>query len=326
MLNTALGSVMFSAFGRSLGSNYIENSDSDFKNAQHRQKFENSVGIRGRYVEPSGSAVKLALESAFIAIKEIDKKSIKMVLFMSQTNAVRLPATACLIQAELGLSSDCLALDLNQGCSGFVYSYWLANLLSAKLNGAVLVVHSDVYQSCIGNEDQATKLLFSDASFAYLTNLPENQTVDIVDTSFMTDGTGADRLYCSSDEWLGSNYNHITSDDKIHMDGASIYNFVLGPVCQSIGALLTKNKINQKDINLFVPHQANSGLLKLMTKKIGIDEKRVHIDLAQYANTVSCSIPFALTDSTQPVSSGDTVLISGFGVGLSVANMLISIK
>lgn len=323
---TTLSQMMFYSVGRSLGSNFIENSDADFKSDKHRQKFESSVGIKGHYIEPSCSTLKLALESAFEAINGYDKKLIKMVLFMSQTNGVRLPATACLIQAELGLSTECLALDLNQGCSGFIYSYWLANLLSKQLNGAVLVVHSDVYQHHIGPQDHSTKLLFSDASFAYITHLPKNQKIDIIDTSFTTDGNGADKLYCSTDKWLELNNDGISADDKIHMDGASIYNFVLSQVCESITKLLVNNNTKPEDIDFFVPHQANSGLLKLLSKKVGIDDGRVCIDLERHANTVSCSIPLALTGCEQEVSSGDVILISGFGVGLSIANMILRIK
>jgi 3-oxoacyl-[acyl-carrier-protein] synthase-3 len=179
-------------------------------------------------------------------------------------------------------------------------------------------------------------VLFGDgAAVTWLSDTPgAGQVVDVV---CATDGTGydkfvipagGDRIPLSADtavEHEDDNGNWRSQQD-IHMDGLSILTFATGKVPSQVKALLNRNQLTVDDIDLFVFHQASALVLDSLARLLRIPPGKVFTDLEPLGNTVSSSIPIALSDAltSHAVIPGSRVLISGFGVGLSWASALLT--
>src|SRR5450756_116767 len=158
----------------------------------------------------------------------------------------------------------------------------------------------------------------------------------VVDVVCATDGTGydkfvipagGDRMPISADtavEHEDDNGNRRSQQD-IHMDGLAILTFATAKVPPQVKGLLNRNQLTVSDIDLFVFHQASALVLDSLARLLRIPPGKVFTNLEQLGNTVSASIPIALSDALAAnlIKSGSRVLISGFGVGLSWASALL---
>jgi len=200
----------------------------------------------------------------------------------------------------------------------------------------ILLVTAETYSKKINPRDRSSRVLFGDgAAVTWLSDDPgPGQVVDVV---CATDGTGydkfiipagGDRVPISADtavEREDDNGNWRSQQD-IHMDGLGILTFATAKVPQQVKELLNRNQLTVSDIDLFVFHQASALVLDSLTRLLRIPPERVFTDLEQLGNTVSSSIPIALSDvlAADLVKPGSRVLISGFGVGLSWASALLA--
>ncbi len=284
---------------------------------------EKKIGITARRVAaPEELTSDMAYKSASRLIKEneIDKNSIDLVLICTQNPDYRLPTTACILQSKLGLKKSCLAFDVNLGCSGFVYSVVIAG--SLLINGMIqnaLVTMSEQYSKIIDYKDRNTASIFGDAAAsALITSCSDDYGV--IDASFGTDGTGAKSLILPN-SGVAKDSNQ---DGYLIMDGRAIFNFAVRVIPESVQHILDRNGLKIEDIKFFVFHQANQYILKEIGRRLSIRSSQLVIDMKEYGNTVSASIPIALKNvmDKKLLTAGDLVILCGFGVGLSWGTIL----
>jgi len=251
-----------------------------------------------------------------------DRNSISALIFVSQTPDYRLPATACELQARLGLGMACAAFDINLGCSGYTYGLWLAMTLSSQASdGRVLLLVGDTISKTVDPHDRATATVFGDAGSA--TAVEADIGAPSAHFVFGSDGAGSRRLIIPDgcfrqDASLPESFGQ-RDRTKLFMDGPEIFNFTLRVVPECVREACARADVSKEDIDLFLFHQANAFMLRHLAKKMKIDPIKVPMNIDRYGNVSSASIPLLMATSVADRlrNQGGTVLLAGFGVGFS---------
>ena len=271
------------------------------------EKIFNKTGIASRHVVKDGEgSFELAAGACRKLFEDgIDSQTIDFILLCTQSPKYRLPSTACLLQKELGLSTQVGALDYDLGCSGFIYGLAMAKgLVKGGIAKNVLLVTAETYTKYIGEMDKSTRTIFGDGATATLVD--ESTVERIGEFSLGTDGSGADKLI-------------VRDGENLYMDGPEIFNFTLDVVPRTMDEVCLKNGIKREDVDLFVFHQANKFMLDTIRKVNLIPREKFYVNLEDTGNTVSSTIPIALkrAEADGRLRPGMKVMIMGFGVGLS---------
>lgn len=221
-----------------------------------------------------------------------------------------LPHTAAILQAKLGIPTTCAAFDVGLGCSGFVYGLAIARSLMATYGlRNVLLVTSDPYSKIIDDDDLDTALLFGDAAAATWLVADPHAHLQVGAAKFATDGSGAEHL-------------KINDAGHLVMHGREIFNFTAVAVPKQIRELLAGAGVEVADVDRFVLHQGSRYIVRTIQQRLGAPVEKVPIALTEYGNAVSSSIPLILADLLDDPSV-KRVVLSGFGVGLSMASMIL---
>lgn len=301
------------------------------------EKVASKVGINTRYISSSDeTAGDMALKAAeqLFTEHEIERNDVDFVLLCTQSPDYFLPSTACILQDKLGLRQDIGAFDFNLGCSGFVYGLSVAKgLIAAGIAKNVLLLTSETYTKYLHPKDKGNRTIFGDAASAILVSTIG--FAEIGDFVLGTDGSGYEQLIVKSggsrnphtlnDVQFDENSNP-TSSDYLFMNGPDIFTFTIERVPIMVRDLLEKNGLSKDEINLFIPHQANLYILEFLRKKMKIEKDNYYINLANFGNTVSSTIPIALYEAKQEGLLRGNILLAGFGVGLSWGGVILKIN
>lgn len=303
-------------------------------------KIYEKTGIKNRYIaDVNTTATDLAIDAG---IKFFDKypekkKEIDYLIFCTQSPDFFLPTSACLIQDKLGLRTEIGAIDINQGCSGFVYALSLAKgMIESNQVKNVLIITSETYSKYINDNDKSVRTLFGDAACCIYIDSKEDDIEYIAKVLHGTDGEGGKHLivphgahknpidessYIESED----SSKNIRSPANLYMNGAAIYTFTLTRIPKVFNELLELNKITLSDIDVVIFHQANKFVLDAMQRKLKIPEHKMHRSYEDLGNTVSSTIPIGIKIEQDLKGENDnkTALILGFGVGLSWAGTII---
>lgn len=300
------------------------------------EKVASKIGVSERHIAAENeTAADMAVKGAYKLFEEyqIDPADIDFVMLCTQSPDYFLPTSACLIQNKLGIPIRSGAIDFNLGCSGFVYGLALAKgLIIGGIAKNVLVLTAETYSKYIHPKDKSNRTIFGDAAAATLVS--KDGFAEIMDFSLGTDGRGADKLIVRSGGLRNPNpiadlifdeNDNPKSSDYLYMDGSEIFNFTLEMVPVLVKDTLDQNNMNQSEIDLFVFHQANKYMLNFLRKKIQIPEENFYYFMNNVGNTVSSTIPIALSEAIKEnrIDKNQSVLIAGFGVGYSWAGTIL---
>jgi len=284
------------------------------------------TGIVSRHISSLGeTALDLATEAGKKLLSKFsDHKEIDLLILVTQSPDYVLPTSACILQDRLNLSKKCMAFDVNLGCSGFVYALSIASgLIESGVAHNGLIVCADTYTKYIGKNDRTCRPLFSDGAAA---TLVESSDVDNIGPfEFGTDGAGYDRLIVKNSGARETDAVSESCRGSLELYGSDVFLFTLRVVPQCINKLLERTRLELKNIDLFVFHQASKLIIDNLIRTMSLDKNKVYINYENIGNTVSASIPIALSDADKQGSlkNGDRVLLVGFGVGLSWGATLI---
>ena len=294
-------------------------------------KISSKTGIHTRRISAKNEFTSdMALQAAneLFVENNIDKNSIDFLLLCTQSPDYFLPTTACILQDKLGLKTTIGALDFNLGCSGYVYGLGLAKgLITAGLANNVLLITSETYSKFIHPKDKSNKTIFGDAAAATLIS-GDSGLFEIGDFVFGTDGSGAENLIVKNGGLRNfhengtdviDEYGNVRNDNNLFMNGSEIFNFTSESVPLLTNQLLNKIKLSLEEVDLFIFHQANRYMLNHLRKKIGIPEDKFFISMDFCGNTVSSTIPIAISDALKQGKFENVLhcVLEGFGVGYS---------
>jgi len=286
---------------------------------------ENKTGIKKRYISNTNEDVLyLALSSVKKIIKKIDKDKIDFIIFVSQTYKKNLTSASCIIQEKCLLRKKIIAIDLNIGCSGFIYALYLSKLfIKDRKSKYGLIVCSDTYTKNIGLDNKSTKPIFSDGSASVLISKSRGKKEFKFD--FGSDGSGSSDLLILSNNQ--KKYPYLKKD-QIYMNGGKIALFAMNVVPQSIKITLQNNKMKKEDIDMFIFHQASKYVIDNLIRIVKIPKNKVFVNYKNIGNTISSSIPIALKEANKKkmLKNNSNIMLIGFGVGLSWGSTIIKWK
>ncbi len=264
-------------------------------------------------------AARLLFQSGASSPDQID-----YLLYCTQSPDYIVPSTACLLHHALELPRSAGALDVSLGCSGFVFALGVAKgLVETGQARKVLLLCADTYSKYLRPDDLSVRTLFGDAGAACLI---ESSSVEGVLGPFVygTDGRGKEHLIVRPGGFRGTAESPGAAP-RLTMNGPEVFSFALQAVPALVEALLSKAQIGVNQVDYWVFHQASLIILEQLAKKIGIPVEKMANYLADYGNTVCCSIPIALKCSLAEgrLKPGVRVVLAGFGVGYSFAACLL---
>ena len=306
------------------------------------EKIVEKTGISNRFIaDKNQTATDLAISAAdkLLGKRAEVKSSIDYVILCTQSSDYHLPTSACIIQERLGLSQSVGAIDVNQGCSGFVYSLGLAKgLIETNQATHVLVITADTYSKYINVQDKSVRTLFGDAAACTLIRGSNSDKELITRPIYGTNGKGAQHLIVpdggsrnpisemSSIE-MRDDSNNVRSSANLFMNGREIFTFTLTAVPRVFNQILERENVTLDDIDIVVLHQANKFIIDSIQRKLKIPEDKMHRSYGEFGNTVSSTIPIGLKQElikSDQTAGSRTALLLGFGVGLSWAGNIVN--
>lgn len=269
----------------------------------------------------------------------IDRNTIDFILFCTQSPDYFLPTTACVIQDRLNIPTSAGAMDFNLGCSGYIYGLGVAKgLIESGIAKNILFITAETYTKFIHPSDKSVRTIFGDAAAATLITGIESPEEQIGPFVLGTDGKGAEKLtvknggmrhpFLHTEAAFGEDsLGNFQSSDHLYMKGSDIFVFTLQSVPKLCKELLEKAQTNFDEIDLIIFHQANKHMLEALRKKINIPAEKFYIFIEHCGNTVSSTIPIALSEAIKDrkAKKGDKVMLVGFGVGYSWGGTIIKI-
>lgn len=284
-------------------------------------KIIQKIGIKNRNItdrDQFTSDIAIEAINALCNENQIEKSEIDYLIVCTQSPDYFLPTTACIVQHKAGLSTNCAAIDINQGCSGYIYGLSLAKgLIISKVAKNVILVTAEMYSKYIHEKDKGNLSIFGDAASATL--ISDNGMYKIGEFSLGSDGSGFENLIVKNGAVKNVKTLDIDqpNDNNLFMNGPEIFNFTAKAVPELLDKTLEKNDESIGAIDYFIFHQANTFMLEYLRKKINIPKDKFLIDMEDYGNTVSSTIPIVLQNSINASLEGNKLLLAGFGVGYS---------
>ncbi len=290
------------------------------------------TGIRQRHIVDEGVASSdLGKEAAFAALTEagVAPDQIGFIVVATTTPDMFFPSTACLVQHKIG-ARNAWGFDLGAACSGFAYALTTgAQMVASGAHEHALVIGADVMSSIIDFRDRATCVLFGDGAGAVVVS-PANGDGDglgIIDYAHEIDGSGGPALCMPAGGSLRP-ASHETVDQRlhyVHQDGPAVFKFAVRKMAEICRRVLDANHLTADDIDLFVSHQANRRIILSAAQHLGVDRRKVVLNIDRYGNTTAATIPLALADARAEgrLQKGTRVLLVSVGAGFTVGAVLL---
>ncbi|WP_243375026.1 beta-ketoacyl-ACP synthase III [Geotalea sp. SG265] len=317
------------ATGGFVPTNVIGNSYFDYlvENADEWIRSRTGIGER-RFAAATESTSDLATAAARDALQKggIDPLSLDCIIVATSTPDMILPATACMVQKNIG-AKNAFAFDMNAVCSSFIYAVETAdNFIRSGKYGKVLVIGADTYSKILDMQDKTSCPLFGDGAGALILGASPEQK-GILQSLVRSDGTGWELIQVPS----SGSRKPITAEtiaakeNTFKMAGKSVFIFATDVIPQIIEEVTAKAGVRPDQLDFIIPHQANVRIIDFISKKTGIDKSRFLLNLDRYGNTAAASVGLALDENVTggTIKPGHLVLIMGFGGGLSWGGILI---
>jgi len=258
-------------------------------------------------------ASRAAIERAGIDVSEID-----LILCATVTPDQILPATGCLIQAELG-AHKAAAMDIVAACSGFLYGISMANsMIRDGQTKYALVIGAEILTRYVDYTDRSTCVLFGDGAGAAIVGPVEDER-GILASRIRSDGRYEEQLFAPGGGTKGgfTAETIAAGDHFFKMKGNELFKVAVRSMTDISRDVLHQAGLKTDDVDLFIPHQANQRITDAVAGKLNVDESRVYSNIAQHGNTSSASIPIALDECVEAgrIKEGDIVLLASFGGG-----------
>ena len=288
------------------------------------------TGIKRRHVaaeDESTADLALAAAEGALADAGLTPLDIDEIIVATDTPEVYTPDTASFIQQRLG-AREIPAYDLaGSGCAGFVLALDIARSRAQEAARQVLVIGVELITRLMDWKDRNTCVLFGDAAAAAVVGAG-TEAIEILAATAGTDGSRSDILQLEVGGTRAP-FNLERARQGLHkglvMKGREVYKEAVSRMSAAAEKVLSQAGLELDDVALVVPHQANMRILEAVRKTLGLPSERVFVNVQEYGNTGSASVPLALWEARQQgrIRPGDVVLLTAFGAGFHWAAMLL---
>lgn len=282
------------------------------------------TGIKTRYfADEKQKSSDLGIQAAKVAIQRagLMPKDIDLVITATLSpDFICMPSTACVIAAGLGIS-DVPAFDIAAACSGFIYLLSVAKAyVESGLAKHVLIVGAEKVSSVLNPKDRGTYILFGDGAGAAVITATEDKELSILDVHISADGRYADYLLTPRAELEGNNLQCM------QMKGNEVFKIAVAKLTDEVKDILARHQMSAKDIDYFVPHQANYRIIKAVADQLDFEQEQVVLSVDRFGNTSAASIPMAmnLLYEEGKLQKGHRLLLDALGGGLTWGSAILT--
>jgi 3-oxoacyl-[acyl-carrier-protein] synthase III len=287
------------------------------------------TGIRERRMGAPGETTSTMGAEAvrrLMTLRGLGPDDVDALIVATATPDMIFPATACLIQDQLGLRRA-WGFDLSAACSGFLYAMTIgAQLVAAGAHERVVVVGADLMSAVIDPLDRTTAVLFGDGAGAALLE-PAEPGYGLLDFYHRVDGSGRnDLLMPAGGSALPASAATVAARQHfLKQNGKVVFKFAVTQMVESVNILLQRNGLTAGDVALVIPHQANQRILDAVAERLCLPHERVASVLARYGNTTGATLPLALDGALGEgkIKRGDLVVFTAVGAGFTSGATLV---
>jgi 3-oxoacyl-[acyl-carrier-protein] synthase III len=276
---------------------------------------------RRRFADDDESTMTLATEAAASALKDADLSpdDVDEIVVATDTPEMMTPDTAALVQNRLGCR-NVPTYDLGgSGCAGFIQALDVARSRILVNPKRILVIGVELITRMISMKDRATAVLFGDGAGAVVLG-PDSGRAEVLDVVSGTDGSAAEILTLAAGGTRHPfNEESLASGDynRLVMDGRRVFTEAVRRMSEAAVEVVEKVGRSLSDVELVIPHQANIRIIDAVRRRLGLDEDAVYVNVHEYGNTGSATVPFAMCEAVKAgrVGQGDLVVLTAFGAG-----------
>lgn len=263
------------------------------------------------------------MEKSGIGAKDID-----LIIVATITPDYLTPSTSCIVQGNIG-ATNALAFDINAACSGFVYALSIAHkMIKSGIYKNAIVIGAEVLSKMVDWKDRGTCVLFGDGAGGVILENSECENDAILSEDLKSDGTSWGAITGGKTGINNPFVNDLAGNEKfLQMNGRDVFNFATKTVPKSVLDVIKKANVSLDEVKYIVPHQANYRIIEVVAKKLDVNIDKFYLNLKDYGNTSSASIPIALSEMDKKglIKKGDKLILTGFGAGLTWGSVLITI-
>ena len=245
-------------------------------------------------------------------------EDIDLLICATATPDMLFPSTACLIANKIGAGNIC-AFDIMAACSGFLYALTTASkFVESGTYKKVIVVGCDKMSSIVDYTDRTTCVIFGDGAGAVLLE-PNFDGLGIQDTILRSDGGGGEFLHQKAGGSLHP-ASHKTVDAREHFvyqDGQPVFKAAVKSMADVSEEIMKRNNLTADDVAWLVPHQANKRIIDATSRRMGVGDEKVMLNIEKYGNTTTGTIPLCLWDWETQLKKGDNLVLAAFGGGFT---------
>ena len=294
----------------------LNNHFSYFDDQKSLEKSFSMIGVNQRFwSDKTTTAADLCCKAAKDIFRNTIHKEaeIDAVIFITQSPNYQMPATVFEIHKVLGLNESALCLDVNLGCSGYVYGLFLSNSLISMGLSKVLLLAGETPSKFLDKNDTGTSILFGDAGSASIIE----KTEEARDSSYRFKSRGSGFETISIPSGIHKSIKGFENKKTLSMHGPDVFNFTIKEIPKFIKEHIDSVSNEIQDYDYILLHQANLFMLKHIYKKAGVSEGQRLTNIDKYGNTSSATLPLLLTDKKIILNKAKKFMLVGFGVGLS---------
>ena len=316
-------------WGMSVPSRVVTNAELSTMVDTSDEWIQSRTGIKERRIISNGettSTLASAASRAAMAMAGVQAADIDMVIVATFSPDRPMPATACRVQAELGIT-NAAAFDIAAACSGFVYGLTVAtSLIQSGMAKRILFCAADVVSHFINWNDRNTCVLFGDGAGAVVLEATD-QPYGLLSSDMGAAGDREDLLMVEAGGTCVPLTADVAASERrfLTMNGREIFKLAVRGMEESSLAALSKAHLSLADIAVVVPHQANRRIIEAIAERLGVPIEQCYMNLERYGNTSAATIPMALTEAVaEGIIRNDTyVLLTAFGGGLTWASAVV---
>lgn len=287
------------------------------------------TGIRERHILENGASSDLAVGAVRCMLERrgMDATDLQLIIFATVTPDMMFPPTACVLQEKIG-ARNAWGFDLSAACSGFLYALVTGTqFIESGTYQRVLVVGADKMSAITDYTDRNTCILFGDAGAAVLLEPSQDEAFGILDHDLHADGSGGEFLYQRAGGSLMP-ASHESVEKRLHyiyQDGRAVFKVAVQGMADCSVGIMERNGLTANDVDWLVPHQANRRIIDACGKRMGLDPKKVMVNIDRYGNTTAATIPMCLSEYWQSgqLRRGQRIVLSAFGAGYTWGSILV---
>jgi len=288
----------------------------------HDEWITTRTGIKERRIlkgEGKGTSF-MAIRAAqqLLDKKKLDPKEIELVIVATATPDMQAAATAVYVATEIG-ATNAFGFDLEAACSSFLFGMSVAaKYIESGRYKKVLLIGADKCSSMIDYTDRATCIIFGDGAGAVLFE-PNEEGLGLQDEYLRSDGAGREFLRVKAG---GSMYPMTKEaidrkENFVFQDGKTVFKNAVFNMADATVKILERNNLTNEDVNWLAAHQANKRIIEATANRIDLDSSKVMMNIQNYGNTTSATLPLLLADYEQQLKKGDIIIFAAFGGGFT---------